>query len=169
MSHFAVMGAGSFWSLAGIAPPNLLAIVLVDGHYTITGDQELGVPAVFGDVAAALGLRAATARTREEVGAQSREGVGRHDCVALPPDVRLRAEPPDHVLVAGRAAGVAPGLHEKGAALPEPPLARQERGLKEGGGRQVAPRGALGLRPRIEAFVAHDGPPLPDAARPLWR
>ena len=66
----AVMGAGSFWSLAGIAPPNLLAVVLVDGHYTITGDQELGVPAVFGDVATALGLRAATARTCEEVGAQ---------------------------------------------------------------------------------------------------
>ena len=42
----AAMGAGSFWSLAGIAPANLLAIVLVDGHYTITGDQPLGVPAV---------------------------------------------------------------------------------------------------------------------------
>ena len=66
----ALMGAGSFWSLAGIAPPNLLAVVLVDGHYTITGDQPLGVPDVFGDVAAALGLRTATARTYEEVAAQ---------------------------------------------------------------------------------------------------
>jgi thiamine pyrophosphate-dependent acetolactate synthase large subunit-like protein len=65
----AVMGAGSFWSLAGIAPSNLLAVVLVDGHYTITGDQPLGVPDVFADVAAALGLRAATARTYDEVGA----------------------------------------------------------------------------------------------------
>ena len=63
----AAMGAGSFWSLAGIAPKNLLAIVLVDGHYTITGDQPLGVPAVFGDVAAALGLATAAAGTPEEV------------------------------------------------------------------------------------------------------
>jgi thiamine pyrophosphate-dependent acetolactate synthase large subunit-like protein len=63
----ALMGAGSFWSMAGIAPSNLLAIVLVDGHYTITGGQPLGVPDVFGDVAAALGLETATARTYEEV------------------------------------------------------------------------------------------------------
>jgi thiamine pyrophosphate-dependent acetolactate synthase large subunit-like protein len=68
----ALMGAGTFWSLAGIAPANLLAVVLVDGHYTITGDQPLGVPAVFGDVAAALGLQAATARTYDEVGARVR-------------------------------------------------------------------------------------------------
>jgi hypothetical protein len=39
----------------------------VDGHYTITGNQPLGVPAVFGDVAAALGLSAATARTLAEI------------------------------------------------------------------------------------------------------
>jgi thiamine pyrophosphate-dependent acetolactate synthase large subunit-like protein len=64
----AVMGAGSFWSLAGIAPGNLLAVVLVDGHYTITGDQELGVPAVFGAVAAALGLATATASNASEIG-----------------------------------------------------------------------------------------------------
>lgn len=56
-----VMGAGSFWSLAGIRPPNLLAAVLVDGHYTITGGQPLGVPAVFADVARTLGLDAAAA------------------------------------------------------------------------------------------------------------
>ena len=62
-----LMGAGSLWSLAGIAPANLLAVVLVDGHYTITGDQPLGVPAVFGDVAAALGLATATAETPAEV------------------------------------------------------------------------------------------------------
>ena len=69
----AVMGAGSFWSLAGIAPANLLAIVLVDGHYTITGDQPLGVPAVFGDVAAALGLNTGTAHTYDEVTAQTKD------------------------------------------------------------------------------------------------
>jgi thiamine pyrophosphate-dependent acetolactate synthase large subunit-like protein len=66
----ALMGAGSFWSLAGIAPANLLAVVLVDGHYTITGNQPLGVPAVFGDVAAALGLDTATAEAYDEVDAQ---------------------------------------------------------------------------------------------------
>lgn len=62
-----LMGAGSLWSLAGIAPANLLAIVLVDGHYTITGDQPLGVPAVFGAVATVLGLGAARATTPEEI------------------------------------------------------------------------------------------------------
>ena len=40
----ALMGVGSFWSMAGIAPANLLTVVLVDGHYTITGEQPLGVP-----------------------------------------------------------------------------------------------------------------------------
>lgn len=63
----ALMGASSLWTLAGIAPANLLAIVLVDGHYSITGGQALGVPAVFGDVAQALGLHTATARTYDEV------------------------------------------------------------------------------------------------------
>ena len=72
----AAMGAGSFWSLAGIAPANLLAIVLVDGHYTITGDQQLGVPAVFGDVAAALGLNTAKATTYEEIGARVKALAG---------------------------------------------------------------------------------------------
>jgi thiamine pyrophosphate-dependent acetolactate synthase large subunit-like protein len=65
----ALMGASSFWSLAGLAPANLLAVVLVDGHYSITGGQPLGVPDAFGDVAAALGLATATARTLEEVSA----------------------------------------------------------------------------------------------------
>jgi thiamine pyrophosphate-dependent acetolactate synthase large subunit-like protein len=53
-----VMGAGSLWSLAGVRPANLLAVVLVDGHYTITGGQPLGVPAVFAEVARTLGLAA---------------------------------------------------------------------------------------------------------------
>ncbi|MDA0159121.1 thiamine pyrophosphate-dependent enzyme [Solirubrobacter ginsenosidimutans] len=63
----ALMGAGSFWSLAGVAPANLLAIVLIDGHYTITGGQPLAVPDAFGAVAAALGLATATARTADEI------------------------------------------------------------------------------------------------------
>jgi thiamine pyrophosphate-dependent acetolactate synthase large subunit-like protein len=62
-----LMGAGSLWTLAGIAPPSLLAVVLADGHYTITGGQPLGVSAAFGPVAAALGLATATARTYDEV------------------------------------------------------------------------------------------------------
>ena len=65
-------GRGSFWSLAGIAPANLLAVVLVDGHYTITGGQPLGVPDAFGAVAAALGLATATARTAGEIAAPRR-------------------------------------------------------------------------------------------------
>jgi thiamine pyrophosphate-dependent acetolactate synthase large subunit-like protein len=56
-----VMGAGSLWSLAGVRPANLIAVVLVDGHYTITGGQPLGVPAVFAEVARTLGLTAAVA------------------------------------------------------------------------------------------------------------
>jgi thiamine pyrophosphate-dependent acetolactate synthase large subunit-like protein len=63
----ALMGASSLWSMAGISPPNLLAVVLVDGHYTITGGQQLGVPDTFGDVAAALGMATATARTHEQL------------------------------------------------------------------------------------------------------
>jgi thiamine pyrophosphate-dependent acetolactate synthase large subunit-like protein len=63
----ALMGANSFWTLAGLAPQNLLAIVLVDGHYSITGGQALGVPDVFAGAAKALGLDSATARTYSEV------------------------------------------------------------------------------------------------------
>ena len=66
-----LMGAGSLWSLAGIAPANLLTVVLVDGHYTITGGQALGVPAVFGDVATALGVAAGVARTPDEIRAEA--------------------------------------------------------------------------------------------------
>ena len=62
-----LMGASSLWSMAGISPSNLLAVVLVDGHYTITGDQQLGVPDIFSDVAAVLGMTSATARTDEEL------------------------------------------------------------------------------------------------------
>jgi thiamine pyrophosphate-dependent acetolactate synthase large subunit-like protein len=65
-----LMGASSLWSMAGISPSNLLAVVLVDGHYTITGGQRLGVPDVFGDVAAALGTKTATARSHEELAGQ---------------------------------------------------------------------------------------------------
>ncbi len=68
-----VMGAGSFWSLAGIRPANLLAAVLVDGRYTITGGQPLGVPAVFADVARTLGLAAVVATNEAEAERLARE------------------------------------------------------------------------------------------------
>lgn len=65
-----LMGASSLWSMAGIRPSNLIAVVLVDGHYTITGGQQLGVPDVFGEVAATLGMSTATARTEAELAGQ---------------------------------------------------------------------------------------------------
>jgi hypothetical protein len=61
------MGAGTLWSLAGIRPPNILASVLADGHYTITGGQPLGVPGTFAEVAAALGLASAVASAEDDV------------------------------------------------------------------------------------------------------
>jgi thiamine pyrophosphate-dependent acetolactate synthase large subunit-like protein len=68
-----VMGAGSLWSLAGARPANLLAAVLVDGHYTITGGQSLGVPAVFADVARTLGLTAEVAAGEADAERRARE------------------------------------------------------------------------------------------------
>jgi hypothetical protein len=36
-----MMGIGSLASLSGLRPPNLLAVVLNDGRYSITGGQEI--------------------------------------------------------------------------------------------------------------------------------
>jgi sulfopyruvate decarboxylase subunit beta len=69
----AVMGAGSLWSLAGIRPANLLAAVLVDGHYTITGGQPLAVPTAFADVARTLGLSAEVAASEADAERLARE------------------------------------------------------------------------------------------------
>ena len=49
-----LMGVGSLWSLSGLRPPNLLLLLLDDGHYSITGGQELVAPRAFADVATAL-------------------------------------------------------------------------------------------------------------------
>ena len=68
-----VMDAGSLWSLAGARPANLLAVVLVDGHYTITGGQPLGVPAVFAEVAGTLGLAAEAAASEADTERLARE------------------------------------------------------------------------------------------------
>ncbi len=62
-----LMGASSLWSMAGIGPRNLLAAVLADGHYTITGGQPLGVPGAFAAVAETLGLAAAVAETEADI------------------------------------------------------------------------------------------------------
>ena len=48
-----LMGAGSLWSLAGLRPANLVLVILEDGHYSITGGQEL-IAAAFGAVSGAL-------------------------------------------------------------------------------------------------------------------
>src|SRR5262249_4790525 len=49
-----LMGAGSLWSLAGLAPPNVLAVVLKDGRYSITGGQSLVDTSSLADLAASF-------------------------------------------------------------------------------------------------------------------
>jgi thiamine pyrophosphate-dependent acetolactate synthase large subunit-like protein len=46
-----LMGSGSVWSLAALAPANLLAVVLCDGLYAITGGQPLGGETRFAEIA----------------------------------------------------------------------------------------------------------------------
>ncbi|WP_345381298.1 thiamine pyrophosphate-dependent enzyme [Pseudonocardia yuanmonensis] len=55
-----LMSANGLWSVAAYRPANLVAVVLNDGHYSITGGQPLPVDPCFADVAGALpGLSAA--------------------------------------------------------------------------------------------------------------
>jgi thiamine pyrophosphate-dependent acetolactate synthase large subunit-like protein len=54
-----LMGAGTLWSASAYRPANLLAIVLCDGAYAITGGQQLNAPTRFSEVAVALGGLAA--------------------------------------------------------------------------------------------------------------
>jgi thiamine pyrophosphate-dependent acetolactate synthase large subunit-like protein len=64
-----LMGAGSLWSFSGLRPGNLLALVLDDGRYAITGGQEVVAPDAFAHVLGAFpGLDAAAAATPTEVG-----------------------------------------------------------------------------------------------------
>ena len=49
-----LMGASSLWSVSGLAPRNLLIVVLSDGRYSITGGQPLGSRTAFAEVAEAL-------------------------------------------------------------------------------------------------------------------
>lgn len=63
-----LMGAGSLWSFSGLRPPNLLALVLDDGRYSITGGQQIVDPDALGLVAPAFPrLHAAEAATPAEL------------------------------------------------------------------------------------------------------
>lgn len=63
-----LMGAGSLWSFSGLRPRNLLAVVLEDGRYSITGGQRVVDPTALQSVAPAFpGLTAARATTTDEV------------------------------------------------------------------------------------------------------
>ncbi len=64
-----LMGAGSLWSLSGLRQANMLALVLSDGHFTITGGQPLVAPTVLASVAAGFpGLEVVEAETPAAVG-----------------------------------------------------------------------------------------------------
>jgi thiamine pyrophosphate-dependent acetolactate synthase large subunit-like protein len=60
-----LMGATTLWSVAAYRPANLLAVVLSDGVYGITGGQQLSTEPRFSAVAEALGGIAA-ARVRND-------------------------------------------------------------------------------------------------------
>lgn len=50
-----LMGASTLWSVAAYRPSNLIAVVLSDNAYGITGRQPLSSPPRFADVAQSLG------------------------------------------------------------------------------------------------------------------
>jgi thiamine pyrophosphate-dependent acetolactate synthase large subunit-like protein len=50
-----LMGASALWSVSAYRPRNLIAVVLSDGAYGITGGQQLSAPPRFAEVAQALG------------------------------------------------------------------------------------------------------------------
>jgi thiamine pyrophosphate-dependent acetolactate synthase large subunit-like protein len=63
-----LMGAGSLWSLSAYRPANLLAVVLADGAYSITGGQPVAAAPRLAEVAAVLdGLTGAAAATVDEL------------------------------------------------------------------------------------------------------
>jgi thiamine pyrophosphate-dependent acetolactate synthase large subunit-like protein len=62
-----LMGASALWSLAALAPANLLAVVLLDSAYSITGGQPLGTPTRFCEVARSLGVAAERAESPAEL------------------------------------------------------------------------------------------------------
>jgi thiamine pyrophosphate-dependent acetolactate synthase large subunit-like protein len=63
-----LMGAGSLWSLSGLRPGNLLALVLDDGRYSITGGQHVVDPDALAAAAGGFpGFTAASAADPAEV------------------------------------------------------------------------------------------------------
>lgn len=49
-----LMGASSIWSLSACQPGNLVAVVLADGQYAITGGQPITVPLHLAEIADVL-------------------------------------------------------------------------------------------------------------------
>jgi thiamine pyrophosphate-dependent acetolactate synthase large subunit-like protein len=107
-----LMGAGSLWSLSGLAPANLLVLVLDDGRYSITGGQAVVSPgALFGVAGALPGVAAAEARTAAEV-ADAVAGLARPGIVVAAIDEPAWPGPspfvdPPAVLARFRAAAAA--------------------------------------------------------------
>lgn len=66
-----LMSAGSLWSLAGLAPRNLLAVVFDNSTYAITGEQPTVSEGRFAEVAGALeSLESAAASTEADLAAR---------------------------------------------------------------------------------------------------
>lgn len=62
------MGASSLWTLSGLAPRNLLVLVLDDGAYSITGGQEVVGASAFRAVAGSFpGVAGIEADSQERV------------------------------------------------------------------------------------------------------
>jgi thiamine pyrophosphate-dependent acetolactate synthase large subunit-like protein len=82
------MGASSLWTLSGLAPRNLLVLLLDDGAYSITGGQDVVGAGAFRAVAGAFpGVAAAEAHTPELV-AESVRTLGRPGIVLARIDER---------------------------------------------------------------------------------
>jgi thiamine pyrophosphate-dependent acetolactate synthase large subunit-like protein len=65
-----LMGAGALWSLSGLRPGNLVALVLDDGRYSITGGQDVVAPETTQAVVGALpGVSSARAASSADVAA----------------------------------------------------------------------------------------------------
>lgn len=72
-----LMGASALWTLAGLRPQNLTAVIVSDGRYSITGGQELVADAQAGAVGAALGLETLVVEDPEALERAVAEGAHR--------------------------------------------------------------------------------------------
>lgn len=72
-----LMGASMLWSVAAYRPANLIAVVLADGKYSITGGQSLNSVPHFAEVAITIGgLDGRRAVAEDELAAHLREPGG---------------------------------------------------------------------------------------------